>query len=68
VFINRRLAIDLGGIHGAKRAEVVLDARASELELELGEIYPLHFFFAERHTEESNFTIETSIAEPGSCE
>jgi fibro-slime domain-containing protein len=68
VFINRRLAIDLGGIHGAKRAEVDLDAHASELEIEIGETYPLHFFFAERHTFESNFTIETSIAEPGSCE
>ena len=68
VFINRRLAIDLGGIHGAKRAEVALDERAAELEIEVGETYPLHFFFAERHTFESNFTIETSIAEPGSCE
>jgi fibro-slime domain-containing protein len=68
VFINRRLAIDLGGIHSAKAAEVDLDARAGELELEIGETYPLHFFFAERHTNQSNFTIETSIAEPGSCE
>jgi fibro-slime domain-containing protein len=68
VFINRRLAIDLGGIHWAKTAEVDLDARAAELELTIGETYPLHFFFAERHTNQSNFTIETSIAEPGSCE
>ena len=36
--------------------------------LVIGEVYPLHFFFAERHTIESNFTIQTSIAEPGSCD
>lgn len=28
----------------------------------------LHFFFAERHTAESSFAIETNVAEPGSCE
>jgi fibro-slime domain-containing protein len=68
VFINRRLAIDLGGTHSSKSSSVDLDQRASELGLVPGETYPLHFFFAERHTTESNFTIETSIAEPGSCE
>jgi fibro-slime domain-containing protein len=68
VFINRRLAIDLGGIHSSKSAQVILDERAAELELVPGETYSLHFFFAERHTNQSNFTIETSIAEPGSCD
>jgi fibro-slime domain-containing protein len=68
VFINRRLAIDLGGIHGRKPARVSLDERAGALGLELGGTYSLHFFFAERHTDASTFTIETTIAEPGSCE
>ena len=68
VFINRRLAIDLGGIHASQRASIDLDQRAGEFALIPGETYPLHFFFAERHTSQSNFTIETSIAEPGSCE
>ena len=68
VFINRRLAIDLGGLHTPLRGEVKLDEVASEFGLELGEIYPLHIFFAERHTVDSNFTIETSIAGPPECD
>jgi fibro-slime domain-containing protein len=67
VFINRRLAIDLGGLHEAQTDTVDLDSAASELGIRRGETYPLHFFFAERHTVESQFVIETSIAEPGSC-
>jgi fibro-slime domain-containing protein len=68
VFINRRLAIDLGGTHQSVSAAVGLDAIAPEFGLVPGETYTLHFFFAERHTTESNFTIRTSIAEPGSCQ
>jgi fibro-slime domain-containing protein len=68
VFINRRLAIDLGGLHEALTATVDLDDAAAELGIKRGETYSLHFFFAERHTVESEFVIETSIAEPGSCE
>jgi fibro-slime domain-containing protein len=68
VFINRRLAIDLGGLHTPRPSSVDLDFIAAGHGLLIGEVYPLHFFFAERHTIESNFTIETSIAEPGSCD
>lgn len=68
VFINHQLVIDLGGIHSSQSASVELDTVAARLGLVLGEVYDLHFFFAERHTIQSNFTIRTSIAEPGSCE
>jgi fibro-slime domain-containing protein len=68
VFINRRLAIDLGGLHQTMSESVELDAIASAHGMVRGEIYPLDFYFAERHTSASNFTIRTSIAEPGSCE
>jgi fibro-slime domain-containing protein len=68
VFINRRLAIDLGGIHRSLTATVNLDEAASKLGLVRGQSYPLHFFFAERHTVESHFAIDTSISEPGSCD
>lgn len=68
VFINRRLAIDLGGTHNSLSATVDLDRSAAALGLTVGETYPLHLFFAERHTVESHFTIETSISEPGSCD
>ncbi len=68
VFINRRLAIDLGGLHTSKEATVDLDAEAEVLGISVGNTYTLHFFFAERHTVDSEFVIETSIADPGSCE
>ncbi len=68
VFINRHLAIDLGGLHSSLSAKVALDDFAGRVGLMRGGVYPLHFFFAERHTTESNFTLRTSIAEPGSCD
>jgi fibro-slime domain-containing protein len=68
VFINRRLAIDLGGLHQSMSQSVDIDAIANEHGMIPGEVYPLDFFFAERHTSASNFTIRTSIADPGSCQ
>jgi fibro-slime domain-containing protein len=62
VFINKKLAIDLGGVHGPQEAEVQLDAAAGQLGILPGGMYQLDFFFAERHTSESNFRIETTIA------
>lgn len=60
-FIGGKLAIDLGGVHGAEMAEVKLDDVAKSLGLEKGKTYPLDFFFAERHTSESNFRIDTTL-------
>jgi fibro-slime domain-containing protein len=62
VFINDRLAIDLGGVHGPMEGQVALDEFAGQAGLVPGGVYPLDFFFAERHTSESNFRIETTIA------
>jgi len=67
VFINRHLAINLGGLHPRKSASVSLDEKAPSLEISHGEIYPIHIFFAERHTVSSTFTLETSVADQGSC-
>lgn len=61
-FINGKLAIDLGGVHGAQSQSVDLDARAMELGISVGNTYPLDFFFAERHTSESNFRVDTSLS------
>jgi fibro-slime domain-containing protein len=61
-FINGKLAINLGGVHYPQEASVDLDARAQELGLTPGKVYKLDFFFAERHTGDSNFRLETSIA------
>lgn len=68
VFLNRRLVIDLGGVHSRQDAAVSLDELAPELSLEVGERYPIHLFFAERHTTGSSFTVETSLADSLRCE
>ncbi|MAQ17751.1 MAG: fibro-slime domain-containing protein [Sandaracinus sp.] len=61
VFVNDRLALDLGGLHGALAGTIDFDAQAAELGIEVGTRYSLDVFHAERHTNESNFRIETSI-------
>lgn len=61
VFINHQLVVDLGGVHSEVYSEVNIDDIAEQIGLEPGGTYDFHFFFAERHTTESNFTIETSI-------
>ncbi len=68
VFINRRLAIDLGGVHASESRTVDLDQRAVELGITPGNTYSFHLFFAERHTTESTFHVETSITEFELCE
>jgi len=61
LFINGKLAIDLGGVHTRAEATVDLDARAAELGIKPGESYTMDIFHAERHTVESTFRIETNI-------
>jgi fibro-slime domain-containing protein len=60
-FINSKLAIDLGGVHGAETQSVDLDKTASTLGITKGKKYPLDVFQAERHTSQSHFRIDTSI-------
>ncbi len=61
VFINGQRVIDLGGVHARQDASVDVDSVAGQLGLEIGQTYDFDFFFAERHTTQSNFIIETSI-------
>jgi fibro-slime domain-containing protein len=68
VFINRHLAINLGGLHSSESDSVDLDARSQELGIAKSGVYPLNVFFAERHTTASTFHIETTIAEWDACD
>jgi len=61
VFINHKLAIDLGGVHGAAPASINLDAQQAQLGLTQGGTYDFDFFYAERHTVLSDMKITTSI-------
>ncbi len=57
VFIDGKLAVDIGGVHSRIEKSVNLD----NLDLTEGESYDFDMFWAERHTVESNFKITTSI-------
>ena len=61
VFVNNKLAIDLGGVHRAETGQLDLDEQAAMLQISPGNTYPIDFFQAERHTTESSFRIETSL-------
>lgn len=61
VFINGKLAVDIGGVHSQATGDVNLDDEADALGLEPNGTYELVLFFAERHTTESNFRIETTL-------
>jgi fibro-slime domain-containing protein len=57
VFIDKKLVIDLGGIHSAEPASVMVDT----LGLTKGQTYPLDFFSSERHVTGSNILFQTTL-------
>jgi fibro-slime domain-containing protein len=61
IFVNGKLALDLGSMHGPEQGTIDFDAQASFLNITPGRAYPMDIFQAERHTSGSNFRFETNI-------
>ncbi len=58
VFVNGKLAVDLGGLHPPSSGSVTLNpATATNLGLVVGNVYKISLFHAERHTSGSNFNL-----------
>ena len=72
VFVDGRLCMDIGGIHGAlggvmsfdpgvvdgnSARQAVVDGCIADLGLEAGKVYEVAIFHAERHVTQSNFTL-----------
>jgi len=57
VFINKRRALDLGGVHGPMSGRITLSQQATELGLTVGGIYEVVVLQAERHTSGSSYQL-----------
>ncbi|WP_437590176.1 fibro-slime domain-containing protein [Sorangium sp. So ce1000] len=67
VFIDRKLVIDMGGVHPPASATLELDELARVIDLKVGGEYPIDIFFAERHSPGSQImftTLEYTNCEP----
>ncbi|MBN2527631.1 MAG: fibro-slime domain-containing protein [Deltaproteobacteria bacterium] len=58
IFVNGKLALDIGGMHWPFEGTIKFD----ELGLTRDESYEMDIFHAERHTSASNFRIQTNIS------
>ena len=67
IFVNNKLALDVGGQHQALEGTIDFDSQAVALGISVGSSYSMDIFHAERQTTDSNFRIETNIKcfEPG---
>jgi len=61
IFVNGKLALDVGGAHQALEGTINFDAQAAALGIVAGGQYQMDIFHAERQTTASNFRIETNI-------
>ncbi len=62
VFVNGKLAIDLGGLHPSKSQTLDMDASANDLGIVKGRSYDLELFHAERHSANSDFRVDTTLS------
>jgi fibro-slime domain-containing protein len=61
VFINKKLVINLGGVHSAETGSVDLGMVAGSIGIVVGQTYPIDLFGAERHPVGSHFRVDTTI-------
>ena len=57
IFVNRALALDLGGLHPRSQGTLTVDQKAAALGLTVGGLYEMVLFHAERHSAGSNFKL-----------
>jgi fibro-slime domain-containing protein len=62
IFVNGKLAMDLGSMHAPEEGSIDFDAQAADLGISIGQSYPMDIFHAERHTRDSNFRFQTNIS------
>lgn len=62
IFVNGKLALDVGGLHQALTGTIDFDLQAADLGITPGGVYRMDIFHAERQTAASNFRIETNIS------
>ncbi len=62
VFVNGRLAVDLGGVHQAASGSITLDATAATtFNLTVGNIYEIVVFQAERRVTQSSYKLTLGV-------
>lgn len=64
VFINGKLALDLGGMQAETKRALELDVIAKDFGLVKGNTYVMDFFYCERHEPQSNCEITTNLLTP----
>jgi fibro-slime domain-containing protein len=62
IFVNNKLALDIGSLHNATEGTIDFDAQAAMLGISPGQTYAMDIFHAERHTDASNFRVSTNIS------
>jgi len=63
VFIDGKLALDLGGVHSTVEGVIDINAWADKEKWEEGSTHAINFFYAERQTVESNLRLQFRLTD-----